>query len=238
MRAASTPRPAESLKRVAARRPLPHSPARPDLRFSMSKVPIRAVFFDLGNVLVNLEMERAARRLAAVTGRSEVEVVLLVTTIAHEAGYELGKTTSRNFVRLVSERCGTLLEFEKFAAAWNDMFSENTPMIELARSLRGVLPRFILSNTNELHIDFIGQQFPFFNEFDGYILSYRDHVAKPGLEIYRLALARAGAEAELSLFIDDREDNVLGARQAGMNAVHYADKPHAMKEIKQWLRLD
>jgi putative hydrolase of the HAD superfamily len=204
----------------------------------MRNAHIRAVFFDLGNVLVNLEVETAARQLAEVTGLKERDAVAAVVAISHDAQYELGHTSSRDFVQRVSRQLGVPLPFEEFAAAWNNMFSENPPMIELARSLRGRVHRHILSNTNELHINHITERFPFFREFDGYTLSYRDGVAKPDPAIYRLALERAQVDAAHSLFIDDREENVIGAGAVGMNVVQYANRTQAMKEIQQCLQLD
>lgn len=198
---------------------------------------IRAVFFDLGQVLLDFDSVTVATKMAAMTGKSPLEIGQLVRDVVAESGYELGGISSEEFVRLVSERCGVALDFAAFADAWCDIFSENAPMVSLARTLRGTVPRFILSNTNDLHIDFVRRKFPFFGEFDGYVLSYRDRVAKPDAAIYRLALERAGVEAGESLFIDDREENVLGAGAVGMNFVHYADRTQAMKEIQSWLQI-
>lgn len=200
--------------------------------------PIRAVFFDLGNVLLDFDFGRAARKLSRLTGRPEPELTWSVATVVERTRYEFGHTRTDEFLKQLSRALGLQMERNELRDLWSDIFSENAEMIALARSLRGIVPRHVLSNTNELHIEFIRERFPFFAEFDGYVYSYEERVGKPDSKIYEIALQRAHAAAAHSLFIDDREENVHGARQVGMRAIHYANRTQAMKEIRQCLQLD
>ena len=58
-----------------------------------------------------------------------------------------------------------------------------------------------------------------FAEADGIIISGREHLLKPYPEIYQLLLSRYDLKAEECVFIDDREDNVEGARKVGMEGI-------------------
>ena len=51
---------------------------------------------------------------------------------------------------------------------------------------RKQIPLYIFSNTNELAITHIRRQFPFFGEFDGYILSYEHGAMKPDAKLYEV----------------------------------------------------
>lgn len=59
--------------------------------------------------------------------------------------------------------------------------------------------------------------------FDGIMVSSDVHMIKPDVRIYELLLDKYNLKAEECLFIDDREENVEGARKAGMNAVVFAN---------------
>ena len=58
-----------------------------------------------------------------------------------------------------------------------------------------------------------------FAEADGIIISGREHLLKPYPEIYQLLLSRYDLKAEECVFIDDREDNLEGARKVGMEGI-------------------
>lgn len=199
---------------------------------------IHTVFFDIGKVLLDFDFGLAARRLSAMTGRPEAEITWLVATIVEKTQYEIGQTSTADFIGEVSRQLGTQMTRDRFREIWADIFTENAEMVALARSLRGAKKRHLLSNTNELHVEFFTEKFPFIREFDGFTYSHVERVGKPDPKIYQIALQTAGADAAHSLFIDDREENVIGARHVGMKAIHYADKTQAMKEIKQCLQLD
>lgn len=55
---------------------------------------------------------------------------------------------------------------------------------------------------------------------------------KPSVEIYRLLCARAGVSAENCVFIDDGRHNCLGAKAAGMDAIHFTG-PETLRDQLQ-----
>jgi FMN phosphatase YigB (HAD superfamily) len=231
------------MQQIPLETPMEHGQANEPQRQSWVMIPIKnshihTVFFDIGNTLLDFDFGVAARRLSAMTGRPEPEVTWAMATLVERTRYELGWTTSEEFIRCVSAHFGLSLGRAEFRDVWSDIFTENDEMIALARALRGVKPRYLLSNTNDLHAEFFTERYPFIREFDGHIYSHLEGVGKPDPGIYRRALERAQTDAAHSLFIDDREENILAARQLGMNAVHYADRTQAMKEIRQCLQLD
>lgn len=204
----------------------------------MNHSPITTVFFDIGNVLLFFDFAHASRKLSRLTGLREAEITWMVAATAERTGYEYGRCSTDDFMREISNRLGIRCDRGEFREIWGDIFTENPEMIALARSLRGLKHCHLLSNTNELHVEFFTEKFPCIREFDGHTYSYQERVGKPDPRFYRIALERADADAAHSLFIDDREENVAGARQVGMKAVHYADHRGAMKEIRQCLHID
>ena len=93
-------------------------------------------------------------------------------------------------------------------------------MIELHAGLRrrGV-PTWIFSNTNDLAIEHIRNNFPFFANFDGYIFSYEVGAMKPQAKIYEELEKLTGQRGPDILYLDDRAENVAGGASRGWQAI-------------------
>ena len=79
---------------------------------------------------------------------------------------------------------------------------------------------FVLSNMAHEFIEFLRQK-PVYANFDGEVVSCEEGVVKPMPEIYDILLSRYQLEPEHTIFIDDREENVVAARQKGIVAFHF-----------------
>ena len=182
---------------------------------------IEAVVFDLGNVLLPFNWDLAIDRFCARVGcsRRELDDYIVTTPFVHqlETG-ALGK--DQFFCRLARDFrfTGT---YEEFAEIWSDIFTSSAPMLALAAALKGRLPRFILSNTNPIHIEFVFQRFPAIRDFDGHILSHEVGLLKPDPRIYEVTTRRFGLKPAQTVFIDDILANAEGARAAGWQAIHH-----------------
>jgi putative hydrolase of the HAD superfamily len=192
---------------------------------------IDAVIFDLGNVLITVNEQRAAVRFAKQTGKTVAEVGAYFLTTPHATELALGKQTRRQFYRTVAHDLGFAGSYEEFALIWSDVFDPIEPMIELAKSLATRRPRLILSNTNIIHMEFIAGRFPWVTEFDALILSHEVGLLKPAPAIYKLAVERTGMPAERVLLIDDLSANVQGARAVGMQALRYESSEQVRAEL-------
>ena len=192
---------------------------------------IDAVIFDLGNVLVRVDEAKACRRFAARTGRAETDIEQYFRRTPHATQLSLGKLSGRQFHRIVADDLGFDGSFEEFALLWSDIFEPIEPMIELATTLDGRLPRAILSNTNALHIEFIFARFPVIRKFGAHILSHEVGWLKPDATIYRVALDSCGWNAERTLFVDDLPANVEGARTVGMRALQFESAEQVRREL-------
>jgi HAD superfamily hydrolase (TIGR01509 family) len=186
-----------------------------------SKIPPPAiVVFDLGKVLVDFDYSIAARRIAPLCQPAADAVKFFSEHAQLLVNYELGLLTTQQFfeaVRSASGFGGKRNEFDEFFA---DIFTEMAPMIELHAELRRKgFPTYIFSNTNDLAVTHIRRRFPFFANFDGYILSYEHGAMKPDAKLYEIVereTKRRGAEI---LYLDDRLENIEGGLKRGWRAV-------------------
>jgi epoxide hydrolase-like predicted phosphatase len=192
---------------------------------------IEAVIFDIGNVLLPFNWDIAADRFCTRTGhtRRELDDFIVTTPFVHQL--EIGQITGPQFFAILAREFVFTGSYEEFAWIWSDIFTPDEAMIALAAKLKGHRLRYILSNTNDIHMDFILKQFPFMHEFEGHILSYKVGLQKPDPAIYHLTLQKFGLVAEHCVYIDDLVANAEGARSVGMQAIHHRDAATTRREL-------
>lgn len=182
-------------------------------------LPIAALAFDLGNVLVKVDHRRFCRSLAALTGRAPQEVYAAVFHTGLEPGYDTGRISSREFHCRVLDHFGLNLPFPRFQQIWTEIFDPLEDMEELVVRLAQRYPLYMLSNTNELHFQYIQEHFAsLLSHFRAFILSYRVGSRKPEPQIFQALIREAGLPPEQILYTDDREDFVAVARSHGLVA--------------------
>src|SRR5579859_3183046 len=141
---------------------------------------IKTVVFDLGKVLVDFDYGIAGRKLASRATMAAAELGQFLISVPLIIRYETGRITSQEFYEEVRSATGYLGNLEEFASLFADIFTPIAPMIQLQSELRAKgFPTYIFSNTNELAVRYIRKTFPFFLNFDGYILSYEHRSMKP-----------------------------------------------------------
>ena len=186
---------------------------------------VNAFLFDIGNVLLRFDFNLALQKLAHHCDPSAETILELIEPV--KAAYEAGRMERRDFqaeVRAILRYTGS---DEDFISAWEDIFSENQPMVDLVHQLKGRYPLFLLSNTSDIHVDFIFRQYPVFGLFDDAVYSYKVKASKPEREIYEIAVKQLGIKPEETVFIDDLLPNIQTARELGFRAHHYHHDRHA-----------
>ncbi len=192
---------------------------------------IEGIVFDLGNVLLAYDEGIAAERLAARTGRTRQQIDEYARGTPYAVELTLGRISKEQFFQTVAADLAFDGTYEEFALIWSNIFTPIEPMIALAESLQGRLPRLVLSNTNAIHVDYIRERYPFVNGFEGQVFSHEVGLLKPDAAIYRQALGEHGLTAGRTIFLDDTAINVEGARRVGMQAIQFRDAGQARAEL-------
>lgn len=191
------------------------------------------VVFDLGKVLVDFDYSIAGRRLAAKSKASPAEIQAFLDHSPLLYQYETGLMTRQEFfaeVRRVSGFSGGLEEFSSFFA---DIFTEMPEMTALHAALRRKgIPTYIFSNTNDMATEHIRQAFPFFANFDGYILSYEVKAMKPAAKIYEALEAMSGKRGAEILYLDDRQENVDAGAARGWQVILQTEPAKSRRVIE------
>jgi len=180
----------------------------------------KIVVFDLGKVLVDFDYTIAGRRIAARSALSLAEISEFISSSRITVQYELGQITRRQFFEEMRRVIGFGGTFEEFGEYFADIFTEIPAMTALHRELRRrAVPTYIFSNTNDLAVEHIRRNFPFFKDFDGYIYSYEVGAMKPDARIYAALEKTAGRSGAEIVYLDDRAENVTGGAACGWQAI-------------------
>jgi len=202
----------------------------------MSTPTPKFLYFDLGNVLLHFDHELACRQMADVTEISVDQVRGIVFESDLQSSYERGEITCRRFYESFCEQSKTCPNFEALKLAASSIFEVNKPVEVIVRKLASLDHRLgILSNTCRAHWEYVSRgRYPLVNEpFGVYSLSFELQSMKPDAKIYRAAAELAECRPEEIFFVDDREENVQGALEAGYDAVLYTTAESLVAALRQ-----
>jgi putative hydrolase of the HAD superfamily len=199
---------------------------------------IRNIIFDIGNVLIRFE---PLSWLIRTYGEDfETIKVLYQEVFGSEEWKKLdeGILTPEEAVASISKRIpGYSSHVERIILHWeNFLIEEMTVSVYFLKKLKekgyGI---YALSNYPERGFLNTEKYYPFFNLFDGKVVSYEVNEMKPGKRIYEILMERYGLFPEECLFIDDTLPNIRTARDLGMTGVHFT---HSNQLMEIYLSLD
>ena len=202
--------------------------------FLPMKTP-EAVVFDLGKVLLDFDYTIAARKLAARGKISAGEVQRFIDHSPLLYRYETGLMTKESFFSEICAATGFCGELDEFSKHFSDIFSPIEPMIEWQAELQQKgIPTYIFSNTNELAIAHIRQDFPFFANFTGYIFSYEHGAMKPDEKLYEAVERVSGKKGEAILYLDDRAENIAAGAERKWQTILQETPEKTLKAVRQF----
>jgi epoxide hydrolase-like predicted phosphatase len=199
----------------------------------MPNVKIRAIIFDMGGVIL-LTCDNSQRiALAEQLGTSVVKLSNLVFSSDSAIKCEQGEISKndhwKNILRILGK------DSVEDATNYDETFWAgdciDKGVMELIYSLKKKYKIGLLSNAFKGAREFVDNQFHFLDAFDLTVFSYEVKCRKPDVRIYRLVCEKLDVHPEETIFIDDMEVNVEGARKAGLMAIQYIN----MTQIKTQL---
>lgn len=196
---------------------------------------IEAVLFDYGMVLSAPPLASAWERMKSITGQDEAGFHAGYWRPRH--AYDRGTHTGEEFWRLVAGHSGITLTEEQVTqllAADLDLWGDlNQPMMNWVWQLQSAGVRTgILSNMGDAMADGLLAKYEWLGKFDHKLWSYTVKLAKPEPEIYQHAVVGLGTPADGILFIDDKQENIAAARQAGLQGIIYTSHDAFEEEMK------
>ena len=195
---------------------------------------IRAILFDLGKVLVDFNFETGLEALHAACSisRNQLEEVLWDEHCIRR--YERGEISTSEFHAYLCRTANLKMDLAGFRRTWSSVFLPGLVVSErLLAALKRDYPLILVSNTNEVHIDFVRSNYRLLDYFDHHVLSYEVGSLKPDRKIFEHAIAASGHPAEALFFTDDRDENISMAAQLGMQAHCFKNEAQLVAALQQ-----
>jgi putative hydrolase of the HAD superfamily len=184
--------------------------------------PADALLFDLGRVVLDIDFDRT---LACWAGHAGCEPAQLAGRFGRDEFYhrhEKGEISDAEFFAALRNALGVGLSDAQFLEGWNAIFAGEMPGIAplLARAAKRV-PLYAFSNTNSAHVEHFSVAYAgVLGHFREMFLSSAIGLRKPEAAAFDHVVKAIGVPAERIVFFDDLTENIEGARERGLTAVH------------------
>jgi epoxide hydrolase-like predicted phosphatase len=196
---------------------------------------IKAVFFDLGGVIVRTEFQAPRQHLAERLGMDYEDLIKVVYGSETNDRASVGEISVDEHWAFVLQRLKRPASEQE--AIHREFFAGDIvdrTLLDYIRSLRGKYKTGLISNAWGDLRDFIVRE-KFDDAFDALIISAEVGVMKPKAKIYRIALEQFGVSPNEAVFVDDFYDNIQGCEKVGMKGIHFKDPEAALRQLKKLL---
>jgi epoxide hydrolase-like predicted phosphatase len=196
---------------------------------------IKAVFFDLGGVLVRTEFQAPRQLLADRLGMEYDDLNKIVFDSDSGLKASIGEISSEDHWNSVIKRLKR--PASELAAIRAEFFAGDIvdrTLVDYIRSLRGKYKTGLISNAWGDLRDFVVRE-KFDDAFDKMIISAEVGAMKPEPKIFQIALEQFGVSPNEAVFIDDFLMNIEGCEKVGMKGIHFRDPESALKLMKKLL---
>jgi len=195
---------------------------------------LRAIIFDIGRVLVRVNVARAMTSLADGVSLSPEEVWSALEKDPRWQDWQEGRMSPRDWYLHVSRRLGSKLNFEQFVEVWNRALDptpihEDAFLAKLAKKYRLAL----LSNTDPLHVAHLEKTFALFEFFPARIYSCSVGASKPNPIIYKEALQSCKVRAQEAVYVDDVPAYAQAATQLGMHGIVFQSPGQLQSDLRK-----
>lgn len=192
---------------------------------------INTIIFDFGGVLVEWDPRHMYRHVFENIPEMEYFLTHICTedwNLQQDGGRSLSEGT-----RILQDKFPEYAtKIQLFYNRWEEMLkgdiSEN---VILLKELKEKYKLYGLTNWSAETFPIALKRFPFFEYFDGIVVSGQEKMIKPDEEIFKLIMSRYHLQSENSLFIDDNLKNINTANKMGFATIHVQEKTDLKKEL-------
>jgi len=200
----------------------------------VASLKLRAVIFDIGRVLIRVDVARATRGLAEGLSLSPEEIWSALQNDPLWKDWQEGRISPRDWHLHLAKRLGTKLSFEQFVETWNSALDPN-PIHEdgFLEKLGKRYRLAVLSNTDPLHVAHMERTYEFLGRFPVHIYSCRVGASKPNPLIYKEALKGCKVQAQEAVYVDDVPAYAHAAEQLGMRGIVFQNPEQLQSDLRR-----
>ncbi|NLT51788.1 MAG: HAD family phosphatase [Ignavibacteria bacterium] len=197
-------------------------------------MPVSAIIFDLGNVLLPFDYSIVIEKLnekSSGLGFRYAEKYKQNYNVHRD--YEKGLMTDSDFLDVIMEWTENKVERETFCKYFSRIFSVNERIASILPELSKNYRLFLLSNTSNIHRIYGWNDYSFLQNFEKLFLSYQVGANKPEKEIYQAVTNYTKLPYGEHLFIDDVKEYADAAKKLGWDAINFLSEQQCIDELKK-----
>ena len=200
----------------------------------MSEKILKAIVFDLGNVLLPFDYSIVVRRLNAIEENlGETFLTFYKANYELHRSFERGDLLKKEFIIKMLNALQNKIDEGTFCKIYSEIFTVNENVASLLPQLKQNCKLVLLSNTNAIHKKYGWEQYEFIKYFDKLILSHEVNAVKPEEKIYNAVAEFTGLQPEEHLFIDDILEYVNGAKKLGWDGIEFTGYENLIIELQK-----
>lgn len=200
----------------------------------MKKTKIEALILDYGGVISHSQNPDNVKNILQILKQDgyDFRKVYQDTRANYDNGQLSGEEYWHNILRYYGVNANdTEISqlIEEDVKSWTQV---NDAMIELIKEIKGKVQKLaFISNMTQDTLVFMKERFNWLDQFDELVFSCEEGINKPDVRIYEACLMRLDISAQDSLFVDDSEENIVGAMKTGMNVIHFKSFTQFCQEL-------
>ena len=200
----------------------------------MSAKPSKStlLLFDLGLVVVDVDLSTGAAVWQALTGRKTSEFNRLFFDSGIKYRMDIGEMSADEAVSAISELTEYQVIPELILATWNSVLTIRPDMSAAIRALSLNYRCDVISNTDPIHAAWIQEECGIMDAITHWTFSFDNGHMKPQEPLFQEALDAAEVPAAQVLLLDDRRDNVATATSMGMDTMVVQNVSQALNELR------
>jgi len=152
----------------------------------------------------------------------EVVVKVVLDDFVYGTGFVVGKAGEREALTGAFEKLGVSEDWRECHKRILNWYTPREGLIRFVKSLRGRFKICLLSDQTDYIME-LEEKYRFFKDFDLLVISTQVGTAKPGVEIFNIALKLLKVKPEEVVFVDDNPVNVSAAEKIGVHAFIVSD---------------
>ncbi len=203
----------------------------------MKPQKVHNLLFDLGNVIIDLDIPRTNEILKSLLRKDADKNILDKVFI----DYECGRVSSDIFINTLLSQSNNNVQALDIIEAWNSMLVGIPPhRLEMLLRLRDHFNVYLLSNSNELHIDWVHKHLRKSHQVDNFEDTYFDQAyyshlvgdRKPLPSIFKHVIDETFLTPSLTLYIDDLPENIDAGSKLGFQTYLVKEGEDIAKYLK------
>lgn len=196
---------------------------------------IKNIIFDVGKVLVEWEPEQAMARLGMDAATVDAVADATVRTKDWDEADRGALTPEELLLHFIEKAPEYEKEIRNFWEHIGMAIYQYDYVKEWMRALKEQgYHLYILSNYGAWTYEHTKEALSFVKDVDGALFSFQVKQIKPEPEIYRTLLARYDLKAEECVFLDDRAENIEGAKACGIHGIRFTSFEQAKQSLREY----